>query len=222
LSDGDKDTLAVSFFFARLKDIASLSGRVVVLDDPVNSLGSSRRGLIAGVIRDLVARGAQVIILTHDERLAAMVWQDKILKSVVPLQVERTRSGSRLRQWDAESATQTEYVENYLTLVEYLEHGGDHRRAAACIRPYVEQRLRHIAPGPPFQSRDSLGVMIGKIRDSKPASRLDRFRKLLPELVAINDAVLPSHHASDDAPGMQPLSRDGVRLFAQKALDVLE
>ena len=222
LSDGDKCTLALSFFFARLKDIASLSGRVVVLDDPVNSLGSSRRGLIAGVIRDLVARGAQVIILTHDERLAAMVWQDKMLKSAVPLQVERTRSDSRLRQWDAESATQTEYVENYLTLVEYLEHGGDHKRAAACIRPYVEQRLRHIAPGPPFQSRDSLGVMIGKIRDSKSGSRLDRFRKLLPELVAINDAALPSHHASDDAPGIQPLSPDGVRLFAQKALDVLE
>jgi len=37
-----------------------------------------------------------------------------------------------------------------------------------------------------------------------------------------NEAALPSHHASDDAPGMQPLSPDGVRVFAQKALDVLE
>lgn len=222
LSDGDKYTLALSFFFARLKDIPSLNGHVVILDDPVNSFGSSRRGLIAGVIRDLAARGSQVIILTHDERLAAMIWHDKMLKGVVPLQVERTRSGSRLRQWDAESATQTEYVENYLTLVAYLEHDGDHKRAATCIRPYVEQRLRYMAPGPPFQSRDSLGVMIGKIRDSKSGSRLDRFRKLLPELIAINDASLPSHHASDDALSMQPLSPSAVSLFAQKALDVLD
>jgi wobble nucleotide-excising tRNase len=71
LSDGDKYTLALSFFFARLKDYASLSGRTVVLDDPVNSLGSSRRTLIEGVIRDLRVRGAQVVVLTHDERLAA-------------------------------------------------------------------------------------------------------------------------------------------------------
>ncbi len=222
LSEGDKYTLALSFFFARIKDVANLSGRTIVLDDPVNSLGSSRRGLIVGVIRDLVARGAQVLILTHDERLAAMVWQDKKLKSVVPLQVERTRNGSHLRQWEIERATQTEYVEHYLTLVEYLEHGGDHRRAAACIRPYVEQRLRHMSPGPPLQSRDSLGVMIGKIRDSKSGSRLDRLRRMLPDLEAINDAALPSHHASDDVPAMKPLSPDGVRIFAEKALDVLE
>lgn len=222
LSEGDKYTLALSFFFARIKDVEKLDGRTVVLDDPVNSLGSSRRGLIVGVIRDLVSRGAQVVILTHDERLAAMVWQDKKLKNVVPLQVERTRSGSRLRQWDAERATHTDYVEHYLALVEYLENGGDHRKAAACIRPYVEQRLRHIAPGPPFMSRDSLGAMIGKIRDSKAGSRLDRFRAVLPDLEAINDAVLPSHHACDDALGMQPISPDGVRVFAEKALRVLE
>ncbi len=88
LSDGDKYTLALSFFFARLKDLASLSGRVIVLDDPVNSLGNSRRSLIEGVVRDLVARGAQVVVLTHDERLAAMIWRDKAFKSVVSLQVE--------------------------------------------------------------------------------------------------------------------------------------
>ena len=222
LSDGDKYTLALSFFLARIKDVADLSGRTVVLDDPVNSLGCSRRGLIVGVIRDLVARGAQVVILTHDERLAAMVWQDKKLKNVVPLQVERTRSGSFLRQWDVERATQTDYVEHYLALVEYVEHGGDHRKAAACIRPYVEQRLRHIAPGPPFYSRDSLGVMIGKIRDSKHGSRLERFREMLPDLEAINEAALPAHHASDDAPGMQPISPEFVRVFSEKALSVLK
>ena len=222
MSEGDKYTLALSFFFARIKDVADLTGRTVVLDDPANSLGISRRGLIVGVIRDLFARGAQVIILTHDERLAAMVWQDKKIKNVVSLQVERTRSGSRLRQWDVERATQTEYVEHYLTLVEYLEQGGDHRKAAACIRPYVEQRLRHIAPGPPFQSRDSLGIMIGKIRVAKSGSRLDRYRKILADLEAINDAALPDHHACDDAPGMDRLSPEGVRLFAEKALSVLE
>ncbi len=222
LSEGDKNTLALSFFFARLKDLHELTGRVVVLDDPVNSLGSSRRSLVVGVVRDLRARGAQVVVLTHDERLAALIWRDKTLNDIVSLQVERSGSGSRLRPWDVERATQSEYVGHYLTLVDYLENGGDHKPVALCIRPYVEQRLRYLYPGPPFCSRDSLGQMIRRIRDSKQGSRLHALQAKLAKLESINEAALPSHHATDDVPGVAPLSPEGVHLFAQKALDVLE
>jgi hypothetical protein len=221
LSEGDKNTPALSFFFARLKDQSNLTGRVVVLDDPVNSLGSSRRTLIEGVVRDLRVRGAQVVVLTHDERLAAMMWRDKKLKGIVPLQVERTNRGSQLSPWDVDRATQSEYVEHYLTLQDFLESGGDHRPAAACIRPYVEQRLRHLFPGPPFQTRDALGEMIAKVRNASPGSRLHALSGKLQDLDSINDASLPSHHATDDVPGMDPLTSAGVRLFAQKALEVL-
>ena len=150
-----------------------------------------------------------------------MMWRDKKLKNTVPLQVERTNRGSQLLPWDVDRATQSEYVEHYLTLYDFLEHGGDHRPAAACIRPYLEQRLRHLFPGPPFQTRDTLAQMIAKIRESDPGSRLYALRAKVPDLESINDASLPSHHASDDVPGMLPLTPEGVRLFAQKALDVL-
>jgi wobble nucleotide-excising tRNase len=221
LSDGDKYTLALSFFLARFKDHTTLTGRTVVFDDPVNSLGISRRTLIEGAIRDLRKRGAQVVVLTHDERLAAMMWRDNQLKNIASLQVERTRTGSRLKPWDVEHATQSEYVEHYLSLVNYLDNGGDHKAPAGRIRPYVEQRLRHLYPGPPFETRDTLGQMMGKIRTSASDSRIAPLKIKLPELEAINGAALPSHHATDDVPGMPPLTPDGVRLFAQKALDVL-
>jgi len=222
LSEGDKYTLALAFFFARLKDLSNLAGRIVVLDDPVNSLGSSRRTLIEGVVRDLRVRGAQVVVLTHDERLAAMMWRDKkLMKDIVSLQVERTGTSSHLKPWDVERATQSEYVAHYLMLDEYLKNGGDHRNPASCIRPYLEQRLRHLFPGPPFLTRDTLGQMINKIRESAAGSRLYMLLPKLPELISINDAVLSSHHATDDVPGMPPLTPEAVRLFAQKALDVL-
>jgi wobble nucleotide-excising tRNase len=221
LSDGDKCTLALSFFFARLKDHETLAGRTVVLDDPVNSLGIARRTLIEGVIRDLRQREAQVVVLTHDERLAAIMWRDRQLKNITSLQVERTRTGSALKPWDVERAIRSEYVDHYLALVNYLENGGDHKAPSGCIRPYVEQRLRYLYPGQPFETRNTLGQMIGKIRDSTPGSRIYALRAKLPELTAINDAALPSHHATDDVLGMPPLTPEGVRLFAQKALDVL-
>jgi wobble nucleotide-excising tRNase len=222
LSEGDKYTLALSFFFARLKDHSDLNGRIVVLDDPVNSLGSSRRTLIEGVIRDLRVRGAQVVVLTHDERLAAMIWRDKKLNNnIVALQVERTNQGSQLQAWDIERATQSEYVEHYLTLRGFLDSGGDHKPASSCIRPYLEQRLRHLFPGPPLLTRDTLGQMIAKVRASNQLSPLHALHVKLPELEAINEASLPSHHATDDVPGMDPLTAAQVRIFAQKALDVL-
>ncbi len=80
---------------------------------------------------------------------------------------------------------------------------------------------RHLFPGPPFQTRDALAQMIVKIRDSDPGSRLYALRAKVQDLVSINDASLPSHHATDDVPGMLPLTPEGARLFAQKALDVL-
>lgn len=223
LSEGDKYTLALSFFFARLKACDDLTGRVVVLDDPVNSLGSSRRGLIEGVIRELHCRGAQVVVLTHDDRLAAMIWRDKRLNKPTPvtLQVERTGGGSRLGNWDIERAMQSKYVRDYLTLVDFLENGGDHTKVGGCIRTYLEQRLRYLHPGPPFLTRDSLGEMIGRIRRSKPDERLHALKNKLADLESINDATLSSHHAIDDVPGLPPLTPQGVRLFAQKVLDVL-
>jgi len=221
LSDGDKYTLALSFFFARLKDHASLSGRTVVLDDPVNSLGTSRLILIEGVIGDLCKRGAQLVVLTHDERLAAMMGSDSKLKGMVPLQVERTLAGSRLKPWDFELATQSEYVTAYLSLVNYLKNPDDHKATAGYIRPYVEQRLRYLYPGPPFENHDSLGKMIGKIRDSAAGSRIYKLKSKLPDLEAINTAGLPSHHATGDVLAMPPLIPEAVRIFAQKALDVL-
>lgn len=218
LSDGDKYTLALSFFLARLKDISSLAGRVIVLDDPVNSFGAHRRTLVEGIIRDLNTRGAQIIILTHDERLAALIWRDgKLNKKIVSLQVERTRTGSHLRPWDVERATQSEYVRQYLAIDGYLEHGGDHMQVAPLIRPYLEHRIRHLFPGTLFETRDSLGDIIAKIRKSTSGSRLEVLKTRIPDLESINESSLPSHHASDNVPGMTPPTPEAVRLFAEKA-----
>ena len=222
LSDGDKCTFALSFFFARLKGI-DLTGRVIVLDDPVNSLGDVRRTLIEGVIRDLRRRGAQVIVLTHDKRLAAMIWRDREpkMKPLTSLQVEKTDQGSRLISWDVERATQSQYVEDYLILSDFLERGGDHTKAAGRIRPYLEQRLRYLFPGSPFSARDSLGKMLEKIQKSAQGSRIYVLKEKLIEFEEINNASLPDHHASDDASHMVPLTPEGVRIFAEKALRVL-
>jgi wobble nucleotide-excising tRNase len=222
LSEGDKAALALSFFFARLKGHTDLTGWTVVLDDPVNSLGSSRRRIIEGVISDLRKRGAQVIVLTHDDTLAALIWRDRGLnpKDIVTLQVERTGANSHLVPWNIERAMQSQYVRDYLTLYDYIIQGGDHSHASARIRPYVEQRLRHLYPGSPLDSRDTLGIMLGKIRKSSMGDRLYPLQCKLTDLDYINAVSLPTEHATDDAKHLPPPDATEVRISVQKALDI--
>jgi wobble nucleotide-excising tRNase len=220
LSESDKYSLALSFFFARLKHLTSLAGRTVVLDDPVYSLGNARRMVVVEIISELRQRGAQVVVLTHDDILAAALWRNKRLK-VVPLKIERTDLGSKLTQWDIEAETRTEYVRYYLTIQSFLSEGGDHRPAAACIRLYLEQRLRHMYPGPPFRTRDTLTEMINKIRESESTCRLSGLKDKVSEFELLNKVSLADHHATDDVPGLDPLTPEGVRVFARKVLDIL-
>jgi hypothetical protein len=63
--------------------------------------------------------------------------------------------------------------------------------------------------------------MIRKIRECTMGTRLQPLQKSLTDLASINDAALPNHHATDDVAGMDPLTPEGVRIFAKKALEVL-
>lgn len=67
LSEGDKRTLALSFFLARLHATQDgIKGKVLVLDDPVCRMDANRRARTMDAIAELVAAGAQVIVLSHD------------------------------------------------------------------------------------------------------------------------------------------------------------
>lgn len=66
LSAGDKNTLALAFFLARLQRDPELSKKVIVLDDPVSSLDANRAAQVLQQIRALASTAAQVVVLSHD------------------------------------------------------------------------------------------------------------------------------------------------------------
>jgi len=224
LSEGDKYSLALAFFLARLRDIPDLAGRTIVLDDPVSSLGGSRRRAVEQAILDLLRRGGQVMVLTHDELLAAMLWRltlkVKWMENLTTLEIEEVAAGSRLLPWDAERATRSQYVNDYLTLTGFMDGDVDEERAAPAVRRYVEQRIRHIFPGPPLSARDSLGQMIQKIQNAKAGDRIEALKPLLPELQHINETAVAAHHADDD-PGMPQLTKTELRDLVARSLAVL-
>jgi len=65
LSSGDRNTLALAFFFASLDQDPQLAQKIVVIDDPMTSLDEHRALTTVQEMRRLVPRVSQVIVLSH-------------------------------------------------------------------------------------------------------------------------------------------------------------
>jgi len=76
LSEGEKQTIALAFFFALLED--EKKDKVVVLDDPVINFDAGKRKIVAELIRNKLNSFKQVFVLTCDSLF------EKYCKTVLP------------------------------------------------------------------------------------------------------------------------------------------
>ena len=65
LSAGDRNALALAFFFASLDQRADLAQAIVIIDDPMTSLDEHRSIATVQEIRLLQARVARIVVLSH-------------------------------------------------------------------------------------------------------------------------------------------------------------
>ena len=82
LSAGDKSTLALALFLAKLNADPALGETIVVLDDPFTSLDNFRRQFTVIEIRKLCGRAAQTVVLSHDKNFLRLLWE-KINQSTI-------------------------------------------------------------------------------------------------------------------------------------------
>lgn len=66
LSEGDKNTIAFSFFLAKLTTDTELSDKIVIFDDPLTSLDLNRRNTTIHQLTLLYQQVKQCIILSHN------------------------------------------------------------------------------------------------------------------------------------------------------------
>lgn len=66
LSEGDKNTIAFSFFLAKLTSDPDFANKIVIFDDPLTSLDQNRRHATIDQLMMLHSRCQQVIVLSHN------------------------------------------------------------------------------------------------------------------------------------------------------------
>jgi wobble nucleotide-excising tRNase len=150
LSSGDRNALALAFFFAALDADPNLARKIVVLDDPLSSLDEHRSFTTVQEIRRLGGRVAQLVLLSHDKAFLGRVWEGVRRDTSIcrPLKIQRSGHTSVIEDWDVSTDSVTEHDRNHLLLRDYLRDGpgADSRPVAVAIRPLLEGFVRVAFP----------------------------------------------------------------------------
>jgi wobble nucleotide-excising tRNase len=221
LSSGDRSTLALAFFLARLHHDPRLGEKIVVFDDPVTSQDMSRMTCTRQLIWRLCETAKQVVVLSHNPHFLRNLWWNSARRHVRVLHIYRVGEHSTVTEWDIETETQGEYFQNYGMLANYLEQGcSDRRHVARCIRLVLEEYLRLKAPAE-FRGTEWLGDFIGKIREAAPGTRLAAAQAILPELDNINSFAKRYHHRENPGADNEPITYGELQGYVRRTLELI-
>lgn len=148
LSAGDRNALALAFFFASIElDQPNLATKTIVIDDPVSSLDDHRSLTTVQELRRLAARVAQVIVLSHSKSFLCTIWEGADAVTTVALKVSRDGAGSTIEPWAVDRDCLTEHDRRHESLREYVRNGGNNEQdIARSLRPMLEAFLRVACP----------------------------------------------------------------------------
>jgi wobble nucleotide-excising tRNase len=219
LSSGDRNTLALAFFFASLERDPDLNNKIIVIDDPVSSLDDHRCLTTIQEIRRLVGRASQVIVLSHNKGFLCRIWEGTGPTIRAALQVARDGTGSTLQPWDVDQECVTEHDRRHAILREYLASGTTNdREVAKAIRPLLEAFLRVACPAC-FPPGTLLGNFLNICRQrlNTPQQVLDE--QATQELEDLADYANRFHHDTNPAWMTVQINDGELRGFVQRALD---
>ena len=215
LSAGDRNTLALAFFFASLDQDPRLANKVVVIDDPISSLDEHRALTTVQEIRRLAERAAQVIVLSHNKAFLCRLWEGTDPTARAALEVVREAAGSTVRAWDVGQDSITEHDRRDAKLRDYLAKGaGDLREVARLIRPHLEAFLR-VAYPEHFPSGSMIGPFISLCEHRVGTAQEILDAQSIQELRDLNEYARRYHHQGWET---EPINDGELRGFVDRAL----
>lgn len=120
LSEGDKSTIALAFFLAKLDIDPSIANKIVVFDDPLSSFDSNRRLNTVQLLKDLSGSVKQIVVSSHSE-----VFLHEVYKLFAPAEKKALRVSENFltRASMIEPLNLVALVENqYFKHIKELEH----------------------------------------------------------------------------------------------------
>jgi len=218
LSAGDRNTLALAFFFASLDQDPALNSKIVVIDDPVSSMDEHRINTTVQEIRRLSQRASQVIVLSHNKRLLCGIWKDADRTSRAALQVSRDATGSTIVEWNVDQNSETEHDRRHALLREYLATAAPNaREVASFIRPTLEAFLRVACPEH-FPPGTLLGPFRGICEQRVGTSQQILTTELIHELNDLIEYANKFHHDTNPAWDTEEINDGELKGYVERAV----
>lgn len=216
LSSGDRNTLALAFFFASLDQEPNLAQKIVVIDDPMTSLDEHRTLRTRQEMRGLFSKVEQMIVLSHSKPFLCALWADASTNDRSAYRLARTASGSEIVEWDVRNDSITEHDKRYELMAGYVQSGGAdvERKVAAALRPTLEAFLRVAYPNE-FPPGQLLGPFLGRC-DQSPGTIISVDDA--NELRALKDYANRFHHDSNAAWETEAINETELTDFAERTI----
>ncbi len=219
LSSGDRNALALAFFFASLDQDAQLAQKIVVIDDPMTSLDEHRALTTVQEMRRLVARVSQVIVLSHSKAFLCAIWQGADTLTRSAFKIVREGAGSTLAVWDVRQDSITEHDKRHAKVAAYIQAGNaaEERAVAAALRPILEAFMR-IAYPEEFPPGTLLGPFINICQQRVGGAAQLLNAADITELRDLLDYANKFHHDSNPAWETELINDRQLVHFCQRTL----
>ena len=219
MSSGDRNTLALAFFFASLDSRPGLNRMTIVIDDPMTSLDEHRALTTVQEIRRLSDQVGQVVVLSHSKPFLCQLWETADTEERSAMKISRANQTSTLENWDVNQDCITEHDRRHSLVSQYIENGTgiNEREVAAALRPILECFMRVACPQD-FRPGDLLGPFIGRCveREGTPDQILTPEER--EELRGLLDYANIFHHDTNPAWQTATINDQELLLFAERTL----
>ncbi len=218
LSAGDRNALALAFFFVSLDQDPALASKIVVIDDPLTSLDEHRSLTTVQEVRSMVQRVQQVIVLSHSKAFLCAIWRYADRQACTPLAIVEAPPGSTISTWSIGDDSVTEYDRQHQRLREYCPgNPARSRLVAQGLRHVMEGFLRRCCPAH-FLPGDVLGDLRRKIRDQGAGSQPILSPAAVTELDAICEYANRFHHNTNLAWETETVNETELRGWVDRVL----
>ena len=215
-STGDKSTLALALFLAKLNADPALDETIVVLDDPFTSLDNFRRQFTAIEIKRLCGQAAQTVVLSHDKNFLRLLWETIDQSTVKCVAIQAGAPGmTTIAPYDIESETRPRHITERMKIAEFVE--GELHEAG-----YIRTRLRTVCEdfyrrGEPTLFHEAASLeQITRLLEDAPEEH--PYKGVIENLRDINEYSRGEHHAEveDDPSGES--SDEELKGFCRRVL----
>lgn len=218
LSSGDKSTLALALFLAKVNADPNLGDTIVVLDDPFASLDEFRRSFTAIEIRELGRRALQIIVLSHEKYFLRDLWDKIDHDQVSSLALQTGAPGmTTIAPFDIEAETRPRHVTERMRLDEFIQgepHNPSHIRTR--LRTVCEHFYRS-GDRALFPADSSLDQIIRALE----AARTDHpYKAAVDQLRYINEYSRGDSHAAVQDDPSDETNIEELKEWCRRVLDL--